>query len=869
MSSASIPAGGRRDSETDFLHAVTVPHEPKQIGPYRVLAVIARGGMGTVYRARVVVSCEVAMGTEVALKLLRIFGSREERLRFAREAGYLQSLRHPGIVRVLDAGEYEGQPYLVMPLLAGQTVQQVLASLGTLGEQETAEIAIQALEALHTAHLAGILHRDIKPANIMLSEDGGVKLLDFGLAHRLDGQSTVTATGVVVGTPAYMSPEQAAGERLEVGQRTDVYSLGVVCYELLTGEQPFQAENPVALLRVVTDAPVIPPSQQRRGLSHDLETIVLVAMAKHPGDRYRNAEAMASDLRRFRQGQRVLTRRPGGLRTTLRHAWRNRTLAAAAGLMVFIAAGTTALAVRIAARHAAETDAIPAMTVAAADWVDAWSESRQQPLEWRSFAPLGAGMEWATLGNVAGPVRLAVTATITADPLDLNLFVCDRDIGRGYRLRLHTHTALESQPASLATLALLRDDKVVASRQFASPVVGQTITIHLERIDDTVVGGWNDGPSLVFVDLAPIEGADADAVHVARTIDTVAITKIRLHRQRTGLYVSALAPADSLRQERRYARAIVAYETFLRDHGDSPRARDARFRIGLCHEALGDDERALAAFLDVARRYRDHAHHAMAALFRAWGCSLRLGRHNEAESYFATIRQSHELSSLLASVPEDTINALIADYASRAQQQTAEDPDRAVTLATTGADLAAYLGLEANMRSLRFAAADILIGRGRASDALGLLADVPGEHGERLLRVGHAYRVQDDADAALAAYLAASELGTAPLLTQQWARLWAGDLLLTPDTDDYARAWWLQSSESESLPGRLMRHLLHGNRPLPLPEEGAALVEYINARLALRRGLESQYRERLANTIGLGTQHVWPVPIARVLAAKE
>ncbi len=870
MGSATFPE--RNPTADTGAVPMSMAHEPKQIGPYRLLSVVARGGMGTVYHARVVVSCEVAMGTEVALKLLRVFGSREERLRFTREAGYLQSLRHPGIVRVLDAGEYEGQPYLVMPLLHGQTLQQMLLDLGQLGENETAEIAIQALEALQTAHLAGILHRDIKPANIMLSEDGQVKLLDFGLAQRLDGQSSVTATGSVVGTPAYMSPEQAAGERQDVGQRSDIYSLGACCYEMLTGQQPFSAENSVALLRVVTDAPLMPPSQLRRHLARDMETIVLVAMAKHPGDRYRSAEAMASDMRRFRQGLRIVTRRPGGVRHWSRTAWHHRTLVAAGALMVFLAIAAVLLVLR------AQPFAVP--TALAQDptdgsetqqWVDALKDSPFRVLVWQPYAPLGNHTELASLGNVSGPVRLAVVATVTAEPLHLELLICDRDVGRGYRLRLlsgQDRAPGNTGAIRTATVALLREDKIVASRSIPPLALGDAVNMQLERVDDTVTGHLEGTPDMVFVDLAPIEGPDADAVYIGRSTGTAAISTVRLERQRTALFVSALAPADSLRQEGRYARAIATYQTFLRDHPDSPLARDARFRIALCHEALHDDELALAAYLDVARLYRDHAHHAMAALFRAWGCSLRLGRHQEAESYFDAIRRSHELSSLLASVPEDTINALVADYATRAARYAGDEPMRAVTLAMTGADLAEYLGLSSEFRSLRFTAADILLGQFRPTEALAALDALPKNDPDCQLRLGHTQRLLGDQTASLAAY--ASVIALDPhAVAAQWARLWAGDVVLDREGETAATTWWESSTEADSLPGRLMRQLLLGTRPLPLPEEDAAVVEYVNARLALRQGLRQQYQERLINCVGLAPRQVWPVPVAVVLSKAE
>jgi len=855
-----------RHGDTEILAPIMFGREPLEIGPYRILETIARGGMGIVYRARVVVSCEVPMGTEVALKLLTRLGDRHERLRFTREANYLQALRHPGIVRVLDAGEHQDQPYLVMQLVAGRPLNEVIAD-GPMTEGTVVDIAIQALEALHTAHLAGILHRDVKPGNIMLTPDGSARLLDFGLAHRLDGQSTLTATGAVVGTPAYMSPEQAAGERTEFSRRSDIYSLGACCYEMLTGMQPFSADNSVALLRLIIDQPVLPPALLRRDLSPDLETVVLKAMAKHPADRYQTAEHMAEDLRRLRRGQRVRATRPGRLRPLLRSAWTHRSMLATVGLIAFIFLGILGLAARRALRPAVFGAADVGQPLTDAAWVDEWSRLPGHPLRTHVYAPLGKGIELTALPPVRGPVRLHVEVVPIDAGYRVELMVGDRDVGRGYRLRLTSGDEGD-------VLALLREDKVVASRAFPTVPFGQPLWLRLERMDDVVVGELDGSPALSFVDLAPIDGADADAVHLAFDPATTRIDHVRLERQRSGLYVSALAPADLLRQDGRNARAIQAYETYLRDHPDSPLVREARFRIALCHEALKDDEQALAAYVAVAREFRDSPHHVLAATFRAWGCSLRLGRYQEAEQYFEAIRRQHDLPALLASVPEDTLHTLIADYFARGAALAVSEPLRAVHLYGTGADLAAYLGLPDRVAAGTAGAAGILLGTGRLVEAVvrwnELATHAPSEaiRADARLHVGHAERLRGRHLTARTVYEAViADLAT-PEDQVQWARLWLGDLHLELGDKVAARECWQGSSGSDSLPGRLMRHLVHGTRPL-VPEGTPTEVndiEYANARLALMRGLDQQYHDRLASCVRLGPAYDWPAPLATRLA---
>jgi tetratricopeptide (TPR) repeat protein len=855
-----------RHGDTEILLPISFTRDPQQIGPYRILAVIGRGGMGVVYRAVVVAACEVPIGTEVAIKLLTRIDDRHERMRFTREANYLQALRHPGIVRVLSAGEHGDQPYLVMQLLAGQPLNEYIAG-GPLSEAEVIDIGIQSLEALHTAHLAGILHRDVKPGNIMLTPDGSARLLDFGLAHRLDGQSTLTATGAVVGTPAYMSPEQAAGERNEFSRRSDIYSLGACCYEMVTGCQPFRADNSVALLRLIIDQPLTPPSVLRPDISPDLEAVVMTAMAKHPADRYPTAEHMAEDLRRMRRGQRVRATRPGWLRPLLRTAWHNRRAIAALGLVAFLAVATLGIGVRraLAARGPGPSSGDWQLIDAA--WVDEWNRDPQQPLRRRAYAPLGKGIELATLPAVHGPVRLHADVTPVDAGYRVELMVGDRDVGRGYRLRLASGESGE-------ILTLLREDKIVASRAVATVPAGQPMRLRLERIDDAVVGELVGEPPLSFVDLAPIDGADADGVHLAFDPATTRVDGVRLERQRSGLYVSALAPADLLRQDGRYARAIQAYETFLRDHPESPLVREARFRIGLCHEALTDDEQALAAYVAVAREYRDSPHHVLAATFRAWGCSLRLGRYQEAEQYFEAIRRQHDLAALLASVPEETLHTLIADYFARGAALAVEEPLRAVHLWGTGADLAEYLGLPDRVATGTTGAAAILLGTGRVDEAIARWRDLarraPSDaiRAAARLHIGHAERLRGNPELARSLYEAVAADIATPEEQLQWARFWLGDLLFEMGDRAAALDRWKASSERESLPGRLMQHLLHGNRPLPLegPAGEANDIEYANARLARLRGLDQQYFDRLANCARLGTVHDWPSPLARRLA---
>ena len=262
-------------------------------GRYRVEAEIGRGGMARVYRGT-----DTVLGRTVAIKVLETEQAADPTFvdRFRREARAAAGLNHHGVVSVFDTGSDDGVHYIVMEYVHGRTLAQVVAEDGPLPPELAAAIAASVAEALAFAHAEGLVHRDVKPANIMLTDSGRVKVMDFGIA-RVVSAHTLTQTATVFGTAAYLSPEQAQGERVD--GRSDVYALGVVLYEMLTGRAPFAADSPVALAfkHIHEDPP--PPSSQRRGITPGLEAVVMRALAKDRAARYQGAAEMAAALAPF------------------------------------------------------------------------------------------------------------------------------------------------------------------------------------------------------------------------------------------------------------------------------------------------------------------------------------------------------------------------------------------------------------------------------------------------------------------------------------------------------------------------------------------------------------------------------------------
>jgi WD40 repeat protein len=310
---------------------------------YEVLEILGQGGMGVVYRAR-----HRALDRVVALKMLLAGGHarRDELARFKAEAEAIARLQHPHIVQVFEVGEHEGQPFFSLEYVDGGSLADRLD--GTpLPAREAAELVVTLARAVHAAHEKGIVHRDLKPANVLLSFsrdpegsasgappsgsrlNGAIpKITDFGLAKRLEGGAALTQSGAVVGTPTYMAPEQAAGRVREVGPAADVYALGVILYELLTGRPPFKAETPMdTVLQVLTGEPVAPTRLQPK-LPHDLDTVCLKSLEKEPGKRYASAMALADDLDRWLAGEPIAARPAGRLERLGK--WARRRPAAAA-----------------------------------------------------------------------------------------------------------------------------------------------------------------------------------------------------------------------------------------------------------------------------------------------------------------------------------------------------------------------------------------------------------------------------------------------------------------------------------------------------------------------------------------------------------
>ncbi len=322
---AEGPASGRFGYSN---YAAPVLHA---FGDYEVQAEIARGGMGVVYRAR-----QISLNRTVALKLILAgqFAGEEEVKRFRAEAEAAANLDHPNIVPIYEVGQFDGRHFFSMKLIEGRSLAE-RAREGVRAPVESAILMAKVAKAIHYAHQRGVLHRDLKPANILVDAQGEPQVMDFGLARRLGVESRLTQTGAVFGTPAYMPPEQADDPR-QLTVAADIYSLGAILYDLLSGRPPFEAPTPVETVMLVRDKEPASLRSIRPEIARDLETICLKCLQKEPERRYASAQALAEDLERYLKGEPILARPVNPAERAWRWARRRPVVAALTALVVVL-----------------------------------------------------------------------------------------------------------------------------------------------------------------------------------------------------------------------------------------------------------------------------------------------------------------------------------------------------------------------------------------------------------------------------------------------------------------------------------------------------------------------------------------------------
>ncbi|MCW5554531.1 MAG: protein kinase [Verrucomicrobiae bacterium] len=444
-------------------------------GDYELLQEIGHGGMGVVYKAR-----QRSLDRVVALKVL-LFGphaSAESVKRFRAEAVATAALQHPNIVAIHDVGFWQGQHYIAMDYVEGQPLSAMVHGRPLPARRAAAYLKTIA-EAIHHAHEHGILHRDLKPANVLIDVDDQPRVTDFGLARRLEGDSDLTVTGQVLGSPQYMPPEQASGKLRTLSRRTDVYALGAILYHLLTGRSPFAGESVADTVHQVLNLDPVSPRLLNHSVPRDLGTVCLKCLEKEPAKRYATARALAEELSRFLEGKPVLARRVGRTARLWRWCRRQPQLAGlAAGLVLVFAAGMTGVIWQWQRAEAARRDGVEQL--------------------WRSFLAEGRATRWsrragqrfdslAALGKAAAirpSLELrneAIAALALPDARVLRQWFLPRGFGFDFDPRLERYARADEEGA--VTVYQVSDQ----SELMRFPGSGQPATVWLRFSPD---GGW-------------------------------------------------------------------------------------------------------------------------------------------------------------------------------------------------------------------------------------------------------------------------------------------------------------------------------------------------------------------------------------------
>ncbi len=293
-----------REFGDDLYQSIGPGKQLSYVGNYELLEEVARGGMGVVYKAR-----QTTLGRIVAVKMIVSgrLANEQDVQRFQSEAQAAASLKHPNIVSIHEVGQHEGWHYFSMDYVEGHDLSTILR-LNLLSAKTAATYVRQMAEAIHYAHQQGILHRDLKPSNILIDQQNQIHITDFGLAMRVEGDQGLTQTGQILGTPSYMPPEQAQGKRGLIGPAGDVYALGAILYECLTGRPPFRAESVIKTIEQVIHADAASPRELNAAIPRDLETICLKCLEKEPHRRYGTAQLLSEDVGRFLNGEPILAR---------------------------------------------------------------------------------------------------------------------------------------------------------------------------------------------------------------------------------------------------------------------------------------------------------------------------------------------------------------------------------------------------------------------------------------------------------------------------------------------------------------------------------------------------------------------------------
>ncbi|HTL53097.1 MAG TPA: protein kinase, partial [Planctomycetota bacterium] len=658
--------------------ATAVGEPPIIIGGCEVLNEIARGGMGVVYRAR-----HVKLDRVVALKVM-IAGeaaSEGQVKRFLQEARSAARLKHPNIVPIFEVGEVDGQHFFTMEFIEGESLSALIAR-GPLNAVQAVALMAPVAEAVHYAHSQGIIHRDLKPANILIDERAQPRVADFGLARDISGASSLSQTGHLVGTPAYLSPEQAQG--LELDPRSDVYALGVVMYEMLTGKVPFEGPNlPVLLTRIAMDDPP-PLEQQLPNIDPDLKTIVITCLEKDRQRRYRTAEALAADLRRFGAGEPI-SARPASLGYRLRKQVKKHR-SVVTGVAIALVAGLVLAGVwshmeqqRAAAdasRQQAEADRVKAEAQARSLAATNRQLMQQSQKRWEtvfedSFDGTATGPLWQAKagrwqvangfahGNGTQDSRRPEAILYLTQPVagDLSIILQGQASDAGNSelalcvLTTQEHTGSDGYFISLKPtgLRLARENVTLFAAEDLRLVPNQPVRIEFTREGEHLRLAIDDHKPIELTDWTPPTQADRCSVALYCWNSVLQIDAITVRQAALPEKAGVLDMAEYQRARGKSAAALDTIELFLQQNKDLKAEERALQLKAVCLESLEKREESEATWRELAQKF-----HTDDNVFRAAAARIRGGAAPQ------TVIEALELEYVRANAWQEMLPTLMA-----------------------------------------------------------------------------------------------------------------------------------------------------------------------------------------------------------------
>jgi serine/threonine protein kinase len=610
------------DGSTVAPSARAAQSRPRVLGPYTLVRLLGRGGMGAVWEA-----VDFRLDRRVALKISTADPSPDAIERFRREATHSARLRHPHIVSVHDVGFDQGQQYLVMDLVQGSTLAEALRS-GRLTYRRKAEILERVARAVHYAHEQGVVHRDLKPSNIMLEsrrpvpgsgassigtsafratadDDFGEPLvMDFGLAKDVGNDSSLSRSGFAIGTPSYMPPEQAEGRLDAVGPRSDVWSLGAILYEMLTGRPPFTGESTMRVLKAVLGEEPVPPRRISRDVPRDLETICLACLQKDPARRYASAEALANDLRAWLAGESISARPATALERAFKLLKRHR-VAALVLVLVMPTLVTLALLYGEHLKERADWQTLASEEFAGDDWKSRWSvlcgefvrrdDGRIASARWGSNII-------ACSRKLLGPVAIEYEAEMLqgSPPCDISLIWARGLKAPSPRTEVNApYNNLFDRPIELkigafdgSYSAIMINGQHVAYDPF-KPEHGVRYRVRVEVVDNHVSIGVDGRTLCTYTDPFPLTGGYAClfGFYPGKAFGHVRIQTLSVPQK-----VPATAIGDAFAQDGAWAKAAEQYARVAIAHPGTAIAREAVYKQGLCEFRSGDHDAAFATW---------------------------------------------------------------------------------------------------------------------------------------------------------------------------------------------------------------------------------------------------------------------------------